>query len=139
MKKSLLALLLAVFLVTGCGGAADDGVDRLSKTDYMNQMVEKAEDMTALSSEMTTAQSSSDIDKYIDDANAIIDEMIDLNGPKDHEDKEKSVDDALTKVKEILESLKGIKEGDTSALTDFYTSYAEVIPELTEALTAYEK
>ena len=140
MKKGFLSLLLVAFLAVGCGGGSGSGADdveRLSKTEYQTKMGEVGNEMTTLATKFSSGEIT-DMNAYIDEANKLIDEMINYNGPKDLEDKEKAIDDALAEFKTLMESLKDVAKGDVSKLSEFSTKYADVFSKLSESLNAYK-
>ena len=131
MKKSLLALLLAVFLVTGCGSSGDD-VERLSKSDYYTQL---STTMTEISK--SSANFTADPKGSAKEINEIVDKAIALNGPKDLEEKEKKIDEALEGYKELIDDLANINQSDISKLTEITQKAQTVMNDLSEALIEY--
>ena len=138
MKKKLLALVLVAFFAVGCGGSGgDDGVDRLSKKDYVAQIEDKFKEMASLQSETYSAKDQTARNEVNNKVRVIVDEMIALNGPENLADKEKKVDDALTSFNKLIESAKTIGNDPNKAST-YMTDLMKIVRELQDALTAYQ-
>lgn len=143
MKKKIITLALVAMLAVGCGTTKDEATDkkteqkivRISKEDFIKQFETKALEMQKLQGELTT----SNVKDAVDKVNAKIDEMIDLNGPEDLADKEAKIDDALTRLRDLLEGAKTLKNDDTEKATKMMKEIATISTDLTTALTEYRK
>lgn len=120
MKKNLLALALVAVIAVGCG-AKDDGVDRLSKEDYVTQMKDKTSQIGDLVR--------SDASDKTESLEKTLDEMTTLNGPKDLSDKEEKIDDLLKEMSDLVKSDE-MESDPNGFVLDLNIKSADILKEL---------
>lgn len=143
MKKKIITLALVAMLAVGCGATKDEAndkkteqkIDRLSKEEFIKQFEKEMLEMQKLVSEFTISNAEDAANKI----NAKIDEMINLKGPEELADMEAKIDDALTRLRDLLEESKTYKKDDIKKITELVKEMSTLITELIETIKEYSK
>lgn len=148
MKKILLACLLCMGIMVGCGGAKNETYD-ITVNDLGKKYSSVADFLSAYSSTLTTAgtdfqtcmSSGGDATQLNKCKKQIADELqklVDLQGPTDKASQEKAMDDLIVSFNnDVVQSLK--TKMNSSDITDLQKKISDWQQKMTAAVVAYQQ
>lgn len=151
MKKILLACLLCMGIMVGCGGPKDETYDiTVNNTGkqystatefyqaYSSSMLSIGNDLTKCSQNIGSNADVSALNKCKKGVADELQTLVDLQGPTDKADKEKTMDDLIVDYNnDIIQSISS--DMKTSDFSDFQTKISDWQQKMAAALVAYQK